>query len=106
MFKKLNTPILGLVENMSFYLCSHCGKRDDNFGHGGNQNASQELKLPFLGEIPLSTEIRRNSDDGYPTALTENPYSTAFQSIANSVASQISITNYRASNIPSIEISN
>ena len=106
MFKKLNTPILGLVENMSFYLCSHCGKRDDIFGHGGTQNASQELKLPFLGEIPLSTEIRRNSDDGYPTALTENPYSTAFQSIANSVASQISITNYRASNIPSIEISN
>ena len=106
MFRKLKTPILGLVENMSFYVCSHCGKRDDIFSHGGTLKASQELNLPFLGAIPLSTEIRRHSDEGHPTALTENPYSKAFRSIASSVASQISITNYRASNIPSIEISN
>ena len=56
MFRKLKTPILGVVENMSFYTCSHCGKRDDIFGHGGAREASHELGFPFLGEIPLSSE--------------------------------------------------
>ena len=104
MFRKLKTPILGLVENMSSYVCPHCGKRDDIFGHGGALEASQQLNLPFLGEIPLSTEIRRHSDTGNPTALSETLYSKVFQSIASSVAAQISITNHRAIHMPNIEI--
>ena len=50
MFRKLNTPVLGILENMSYYQCSHCGERDDIFGHGGARQASRELDYPFLGE--------------------------------------------------------
>src|SRR5438093_2611605 len=69
MFRKLNTPILGVVENMSYHVCSHCGQRDEIFGHGGARKASQTLGYPFLGEIPLSSIIRSRSDSGEPTAL-------------------------------------
>ena len=100
---KLKTPILGIVENMSFYICSHCGERDDIFGHGGAQEASREMGLPFLGEIPLSTEIRLRSDSGSPTALSQNQHGQVFQSIASAVAAQISIANHRAVQVPTIE---
>lgn len=103
MFNKLKTPILGVVENMSFYVCSHCGERDDIFSHGGAQKASRELGYPFLGEIPLSTEIRLQSDSGNPTALSQNQYSQAFQSMASAVAAQVSIANRRAVPVPTIE---
>lgn len=103
MFNKLKTPILGIVENMSFYICSHCGERDDIFGHGGAQEASREMGLPFLGEIPLSTEIRLRSDSGSPTALSQNQHGQVFQSIASAVAAQISIANHRAVQVPTIE---
>ena len=64
MFNQLNTPVLGIVENMSHYRCSHCGQRDDIFGTGGARKVSDSKGLPFLGEIPLSTNIRVHSDQG------------------------------------------
>lgn len=104
MFRKLKTPILGIVENMSYYVCPHCGERDEIFGHGGARHASEKLGYPFLGEIPLSSLIRSRSDHGEPMALDEdnNLYAKAFQDIAGAVAAQISIANYAP--VPTVSI--
>ncbi|MDE2756549.1 MAG: Mrp/NBP35 family ATP-binding protein [Acidobacteriota bacterium] len=104
MFKKLNTPILGVVENMSFYTCAHCGRRDDIFGHGGASQASREMGFPFLGEIPLSSEIRFASDSGEPTVLGRSSCREAFQAIAGAVAARVSIANHAAVQTPTIEV--
>jgi len=105
MFRKLKTPILGIVENMSYYVCSHCGERDEIFGHGGARKASEKLGYPFLGEIPLSARIRDRSDHGEPIALDDdhNPFTQAFRDIAGAVAAQISIANYTPPPSVSIE---
>jgi ATP-binding protein involved in chromosome partitioning len=104
MFNRLNTPILGIAENMSYYICSHCGERDDIFGHGGARKASQRVGYPFLGEIPLSTLIRIRSDDGQPVALEDgnSPISRIFTDLARAVAHQVSLVN--AQSAPSIAI--
>ena len=95
MFRQLNTPVLGIVENMSYYLCSHCGSRDEIFGTGGAREVSREMQLPFLGEIPLSTSIRIHSDQGKPVVLAEpdSEQARAFIQIAENLAAQISIQN-------------
>lgn len=95
MFEKLKVPILGLVENMSYYSCSHCGQRDDIFGHGGAREASAKAGLPFLGEIPLAAGIRARSDEGWPVALesTDLPISRAFHAVAGQLAARVSIAN-------------
>jgi ATP-binding protein involved in chromosome partitioning len=105
MFKKLNTPILGIVENMSYYVCSHCGERDDIFGHGGARKASEKLGYPFLGEIPLSSRIRARSDSGQPVVLDEidSAQSKAFREVATAVATQVSLVNATAPPTVSIE---
>ena len=64
MFKKVNIPILGIVENMSYFLCPDNGKRYDIFGHGGAQRKAQELAAPFLGEVPINIQLRINGDEG------------------------------------------
>lgn len=90
MFQKLNVPILGVVENMSYYACPHCGQREDIFGHGGARKAAEELGFAFLGEIPLNASIRITSDEGKPVALDENSAAgRAFQEIADALANQI-----------------
>ncbi len=94
MFKKLQTPVLGLVENMSYYHCPHCGERDDIFGHGGAESAARELGFPFLGAIPLSPLIRERSDRGEPLQSgEETPSSKAFADIARAVTEQVAIVN-------------
>lgn len=104
MFKKLNTPILGLIENMSHYHCSHCGKRDDIFGHGGARQAAKKLGYPFLGEIPLSSWIRERSDQGEPVALDPtSPYGQAFCELAQEVSIRVSRANQLDQPIVSIE---
>ncbi|MCA9796174.1 MAG: Mrp/NBP35 family ATP-binding protein, partial [Candidatus Eremiobacteraeota bacterium] len=69
MFEKLNVPVIGLIENMSFYCCPNCNHRDDLFGHGGAQKAAHERGLPFLGEVPLNGLIRQAGDAGEPVVL-------------------------------------
>jgi ATP-binding protein involved in chromosome partitioning len=97
MFQQTKVHVLGIVENMSTYICPHCGERDDLFGHGGARAAAESLGIPFLGEIPLDAAIRRYSDEGTPVILAEpdSPSGTAFQEIAGRVAQQVSIQAFR-----------
>jgi ATP-binding protein involved in chromosome partitioning len=91
MFKKVEVPILGLVENMSYFLCPHCSERTEIFDHGGGRKASDEFGVPFLGEIPLDTKIRVGGDEGKPIVISEpdSPVSQAFQTVADSVMERV-----------------
>lgn len=80
MFEKLNTPVVGILENMSTYVCPHCGQRDDVFGHGGAAQASSRLGIPFLGGVPLESRVRRAGDEGKPVVLAD-PGSPASQAL-------------------------
>jgi ATP-binding protein involved in chromosome partitioning len=87
MFKRVEVPILGIVENMSFFVCPHCGTRSDIFGHGGARHEAERLDVPFLGEVPLHIDIRTLSDAGTPVivAAADSPHAAAFMTIANGV---------------------
>jgi len=84
MFRKVNVPVLGLVENMSAFVCPHCGERSDIFGHGGAKAEAARLGVPFLGEVPLLSAIRETSDSGRPVVATApiSPAAEAFREIA------------------------
>jgi len=71
MFTKVNAPVLGIVENMSTFLCPHCGERSDIFGHGGAREEAKQLGVPFLGEVPLTISVRETSDEGKPIVATD-----------------------------------
>lgn len=106
MFKKLNAPILGLIENMSHYVCSHCGTREDIFGTAGARRLAEQLDLPFLGEIPLATAIRTASDDGQPIVLTQpdSPSAKAFIAAAERLAAQVSIRAMQGELTPQVKV--
>ena len=91
MFKKVNVPILGIIENMSYYLCPKCGNRADIFGHAGAQATAAELGVPFLGEIPLHIDIRSNSDNGTPivSAQPDGEFAKIYKEIAAKVLSEL-----------------
>ncbi|MGB9151704.1 MAG: Mrp/NBP35 family ATP-binding protein [Alphaproteobacteria bacterium] len=71
MFQKVEVPVLGIIENMSYFQCPHCGTRSDIFSHGGARHEAEKLKVPFLGEIPLDIAVRQKSDEGMPLALAD-----------------------------------
>jgi len=71
MFQKMDVPVLGLIENMSYHLCPDCGRREDIFDHGGVRLAAEKLGVEFLGEIPLQADIRKAADAGLPFAAAE-----------------------------------
>ncbi|WAC27095.1 Mrp/NBP35 family ATP-binding protein [Ancylobacter sp. SL191] len=87
MFQKVNVPVLGIVENMSYFMCPHCGGRSDVFGHGGARHEAQRFGVPFLGEVPLHLSIRETSDAGRPITATapDSQEAQIYRSIANSV---------------------
>lgn len=91
MFTNTNIPVLGIVENMSYYVCGHCNERDDIFGHGGGKTAAENLKVPFLGAVPLVSSLRANADLGRPIVLAEPDSEQAliFRDIAHQVVTQI-----------------
>ena len=91
MFKRVEVPILGIVENMSYFLCPKCGERSDVFGHGGARDEAKKLGVPFLGEVPLHMEIRETSDSGKPVtvAAPESAYAQIFRSLAANVWGEI-----------------
>ncbi|HRF07250.1 MAG TPA: Mrp/NBP35 family ATP-binding protein [Xanthobacteraceae bacterium] len=87
MFKRVDVPVLGLVENMSYFLCPHCGERSDIFGHGGARHEADRWNVQFLGEIPLELKIRETSDAGSPIVASdpEGPYAKIYKDIAAKV---------------------
>ena len=100
MFQKLHVPILGIVENMSYYACPQCGHREEIFGHGGARAAARKLGFPFLGEIPLDPAIRVQSDSGKPVALDEStPYGRAFRQVADALVTQVSSVSAQVAEI-------
>jgi len=107
MFQQTNVPILGIVENMSYYVCPQCGAREEIFGHGGARRASEALGVPFLGEIPIDVRIRQHADTGTPIVLAdpESPAAHAYRAIAERLAAQISIVNYQMAPLRIEEVS-
>ena len=95
MFNKVETPILGIVENMSYFLCPHCGERSEIFGYGGGQRMATRYEVPFLGEIPLDIRIREFGDEGKPIVYAEpdSPIAESFRNVASAVAARISVIN-------------
>ena len=90
MIKKMEKPLLGLIENMSYFTCDCCGKKYDIFGSGGFKKYAQDNNLPFLGEIPFSPEIRRNEDEGSLFDLENNPdIMGLFDQIATNLVAQV-----------------
>ncbi|NNG03272.1 MAG: iron-sulfur cluster carrier protein ApbC [Inquilinus sp.] len=87
MFQKVDVPVLGIVENMSYFACPHCGGRTDIFGHGGARAEAERLGAPFLGEVPLHLAIRETSDAGTPIVVTEpeGEHAQAYRQIAEAV---------------------
>jgi ATP-binding protein involved in chromosome partitioning len=87
MFQRVDVPILGVVENMSYFLCPNCGTRSDIFGHGGARHEAERLKVPFLGEIPLDMSIRETSDSGLPIVATQpdSAHAKIYRQIAENV---------------------
>jgi ATP-binding protein involved in chromosome partitioning len=91
MFKRVNVPVLGVVENMSYFLCPKCGERSDIFGHGGARHEAERLGVPFLGEVPLHMDIREKSDAGLPVVATDpdGPHAKIYREIATGVRDQL-----------------
>jgi ATP-binding protein involved in chromosome partitioning len=101
-FQKLNVPILGIVENMSYFVAPDTGKHYHIFGHGGGQVAAEELRVPFLGEIPLDIPTRQGSDEGEPVtvAYPDAPQAGIFREIAGNLARQVSIQSRQFRPLP------
>ena len=91
MFRRVEVPILGIVENMSTFICPHCGGRTDIFAHGGARNEAERLGVPYLGEVPLALDIRISSDAGRPIVLAEpeSAHAKAYMDIARGVLGAI-----------------
>jgi ATP-binding protein involved in chromosome partitioning len=86
LFRKMDVPVLGIVENMAGYICPHCGEGSDPFGSGGAEAASKEIGVPFLGRLPLSAAVRAASDAGNPPAAGDGPEAKAFADLAATIS--------------------
>jgi ATP-binding protein involved in chromosome partitioning len=107
MYQKLNVPTLGLVENMSHFICPTCRTESDIFGKGGGEAMASELEVPFLGRIPIYEPIRIGGDTGVPIVIGEpsSPAAQAFRGAAEQLAAQVSIASYaKKSAIPLMPI--
>ena len=104
MFRKVDVPVLGLVENMSTFVCPHCGERSDIFGHGGARSEAARLGVPFLGEVPLVPVIRETSDTGRPVIATAptSPAAEAFRAIAARAVAALEESKGQARQAPRI----
>ena len=106
MYQKLNIPTLGLIENMSHFVCPSCRHESDIFGKGGGEVLAEELSIPFLGRVPIYEPIRIGGDTGVPITIgeKESPAAEAFRRVAERLAAQLSIASYRKSAIPLIPV--
>ncbi|BCX02184.1 MAG: iron-sulfur cluster carrier protein [Candidatus Roseilinea sp.] len=95
-FRQMNVPLLGVIENMSYFVCDCCGKRHDLFSHGGGRRMAEQLGIPCLGEAPLHPAVREGGDAGAPVVIAQpdNPAAVAFTHIAGALAAAISVMNF------------
>ena len=102
MYKKLNIPTLGVIENMSYFVCPECRHESDIFGNGGGERMASELGMPFIGRIPIYQPIREGSDAGVPLMISEpdSVAARAFMAAAERTAAQVSIASYNRPTIP------
>ena len=84
MFRRVDVPVLGIIENMSYFMCPHCGERSDIFSHGGAELEAKTLSIPFLGAVPLHMDIREKSDVGQPVVVSqpESDHADIYREIA------------------------
>jgi ATP-binding protein involved in chromosome partitioning len=108
MFTKVNVPVLGIVENMSTFICPHCGERSDIFGHGGAKAEAERLGVPFLGEVPLTLAVRATSDEGKPVVATDpdSDAAKAFRGIAGRAWAELERHKAAARQAPKIVMEN
>jgi ATP-binding protein involved in chromosome partitioning len=101
MFRRVNVPVLGIVENMSTFICPKCGTRTDIFGHGGARAEAERLGVPFLGEVPLDIVIREKSDAGLPVVATQpdGPHAKSYRDIAARVRDGLMVAGRAAPKI-------
>ena len=102
MYRKLNIPPIGVVENMSYFMCPNCSHESDIFGRGGGEQMATDLGIPFVGRIPIYQPIREGGDRGVPIVISEpdSPAARAFMAAAERTAAQVSIASYKAPTIP------
>ena len=91
MFRKVNVPVYGIIENMSYFACPHCGERSEIFSHGGARAEAELLSMDFLGEIPLAISIRETSDGGNPIVVSDpdSEHARAYRAIAVKVSEKM-----------------
>lgn len=91
MFRKVNVPVLGIVENMSYFICRHCGQREEIFGHGGGKKTAEMLGVPFLGEVPIDPKVVVGGDSGEPIVVLDpqSPAAQAFNEVARLIVEQV-----------------
>jgi ATP-binding protein involved in chromosome partitioning len=106
MYRKLNIPTIGLIENMSYFVCPGCSQEHDIFGRGGGEKLAAEMSVPFLGGIPLYEPVRRGGDSGVPVVIGEpdSPPSRALMSAAERIAQQVSIAAHSRRTIPLVQV--
>jgi ATP-binding protein involved in chromosome partitioning len=99
MFREVKVEVVGIVENMSYFLCPHCSERIEIFSHGGGKKTAEEFGVPFLGEVALDPEVRAGGDHGSPVATRgpESPQAKSFYEIARRVAARVSVVDLTAS---------
>ncbi|MBX6342871.1 MAG: iron-sulfur cluster carrier protein ApbC, partial [Thermomicrobiaceae bacterium] len=106
MFKEVKTTILGIVENMSYFVCPHCGERSEIFGFGGGERTATRYDVPLLGQIPLDTAIRQGGDVGHPIVVAEpeSPPAEAFRDAARRAAARLAVEAVRKPRRPTISL--
>jgi ATP-binding protein involved in chromosome partitioning len=106
-FRRVDVPVLGIVENMSYFVCPKCGERSDIFGHGGAQAEAEKLGVPFLGGVPLHMDIRATSDEGRPIVASspDSPHAQVYRDIAAKAWSELQGTSATRLKPPTLAVS-
>ena len=106
MFERVNVPVIGIIENMSYFLCPSCGERSDIFGHGGAENEAQKLGVPFLGAVPLHMDIRAKSDSGQPITATvaDGEHAEIYRELAAKAWAGLEAAKGRADKAPEMDL--